>query len=172
MKRLRGFTLIEFLVVVILIGTLGTVLLDRLLAYQEAAEKAEMEQAVGVLRSALHMQLADRLVKGGVRAVPGLRADNPMDWLAQAPPNYVGVRFAPKPGEVPRGSWYFDLSDQQLVYVPRRAEHLAPNAAGRCEVRYRVALVYEKSTQEQAISAENKEVQGVIQTLAEPYRWF
>lgn len=170
--RSEGFTLFEFVVVIILISTLGAVLMDRLLVYQEAAEKTAMEQTVGIVRSALHLQLADRLLRGGARGVADIGRENPMSWLAEVPPNYVGVRFAPKVGEVPRGSWYFDLSDQQLVYVPQRAEHLAPNAAGRREVRYRVALVYGKSAQEQALNAENKEVQGVILALAEPYHWF
>lgn len=166
----QGFTLLEFLVVIILISTLVAVLSDRLLVVQEAAEKTAMEQTAGTVRSALHMQLADRLLKGvEVRA---LAQDNPMDWLAERPPNYVGVRFAPKAGEVPAGSWYFDLSDRQLIYLPRRSEHLAPNSAGRREVRYQVALVHGKETQEQGISVENKEVQGVILALVEPYRWF
>lgn len=168
----QGFTLLEFVVVILLISTLGAVLLDRVQIYQEAAEKTAMEQTAGIVRSALHLQIAGRLLKGSVESVRGLQTDNPMDWLAELPPNYVGVRFAPKAEEVPRGSWYFDLSDQQLVYRPRRAEHLAPNAAGQREVRYRVEVVYEKVAKEQAIKAENKEVQGVILALVEPYRWF
>ena len=41
-RRNTGFTLIEFVVVIIIISTLGAVLLDRMWFYQEAAEKAAM----------------------------------------------------------------------------------------------------------------------------------
>lgn len=170
--RSDGFTLFELVVVIALISTLMAVLLDRMLVYQEAAEKAAMEQTAGIVRSALHLQIAERFLHSSRRGVAELQKDNPMSWLAEEPANYVGVRFAPKAGDVPGGSWYFDLSDSQLVYLPQRAEHLAPNAAGRREVRYRVMPVYGKSAQEQALNAENKELQGVILALVEPYHWF
>lgn len=168
-KRARGFTLIEFLVVIIIISTLAAVLLDRMLFYQEAAEKAAMEQMAGTLRSALHLQIADRLLHGKAADIAALAQDNPMDWLAEQPANYVGVRFAPKPGEVPKGNWYFDLRDKNLVYVVAHGAHFAPDPAGRKEVRYQVRLVYGREAQ---ASRNTAEINGVILALVEPYHWF
>lgn len=168
----KGFTLFELLVVILIIGTLMAVLSDRLLFYQEAAEKAAMEQTVGNLRSALHLQIADRLLKGNTNDLRALASDNPMDWLAERPANYLGERFAPKEDEVSAGSWYFDLSDRQLVYAPKRTEHLATNAAGHKAIRFKVTLVQEKNAKEQAVRAERREIQGVVLTPATPYQWF
>jgi general secretion pathway protein G len=167
----QGFTLIEFLVVIIIISTLGAVLLDRMLFYQEAAEKAAMEQMAGTLRSALHLQIADKLIKGKPQAILGLVEDNPMDWLAEQPANYVGERFAPEVGEVAKGNWYFDLKDRQLVYVVARGAHFEPDRAGRKEVRYAVRLVYARA-QAGREKADKQEVNGVILALVEPYQWF
>lgn len=173
LKRAHGFTLIEFLVVIIIISTLGAVLLDRMLFYQEAAEKAAMEQIAGTLRSALHLQIADKLVKGQIQAIPHLAEDNPMDWLAEQPANYVGERFAPQASEVPKGSWYYDLKDRQLVYVVSRDSHFAPNKQGRKEVRYAVRVVYAQQVAQAGQDiADNQEVNGVLLALVEPYMWF
>jgi len=172
LKRAHGFTLIEFLVVIIIISTLGAVLLDRMLFYQEAAEKAAMEQIAGTLRSALHLQIADKLVKGQIQAIPHLAEDNPMDWLAEQPANYVGERFGPAPGEVEKGNWYYDLKDRQLVYVVARGGHFMPNQVGRKEVRYGVRLVYARAPQAGRENTDKQEVNGVILAVTEPYRWF
>ncbi|MEK6662866.1 MAG: prepilin-type N-terminal cleavage/methylation domain-containing protein [Pseudomonadota bacterium] len=173
LKRAQGFTLIELLVVIIIISTLGAVLLDRVLFYQEAAEKAAMEQLAGTLRSALHLQIADRFLKGKTADIAALGQDNPMNWLAEQPANYVGERFGPAPGEVEKGNWYYDLKHRQLVYVVARGSHFMPDQAGRKEVRYAVRLVYaHKETQAGRENADKQEVNGVILAVTEPYRWF
>lgn len=171
-RRKAGFTLLEFLVVIIIISTLAAVLLDRLTFYQEAAEKAAMEQMVGNLRSALHMQIADKLIHGKASELPQLLNDNPMDWLAEQPANYVGVRFGPKPSEVKGGDWYFDLKDKMLVYAVKRGQYFVADSAGRKEVRYQVRLVYGRDAQGSQEHADEKEINGVILALAEPYQWF
>ena len=172
-RRNQGFTLIELVVVIIIISTLGAVLLDRMWFYQEAAEKAAMEQLAGTLRSALHFQIADRLLNGKTADMAELAQDNPMDWLAEPPANYVGDRFAPPVGEVPKGSWYFDLKDRQLVYLVSRGEHFAPNPQGRKEVRYAVRLIFTQSkAKADPKSADIKVVNGVILALVQPYTWF
>jgi general secretion pathway protein G len=166
----RGFTLFELVVVVSIVGVLGVVVLDRMRFYQEAAEKAAMEQTVGIIRSAMRLQIADRLLSGGVQEVAALAQANPMDWLAQQPRNYIGVRFAPKTGEIAGGSWYFDLKEKQLVYVVSLGNHFATDHPGRKQVRFELRLV-EKSTQEQA-ATDVKEIQGLVLAEAVPYRWF
>lgn len=171
--RQRGFTLFELVVVVSIVGVLGVVVLDRMRFYQEAAEKAAMEQTLGIVRSAMRLQIADRLLSGGAKDVATLAQANPMDWLAQQPRNYVGVRFAPKAGEIAGGNWYFDLKDRHLVYVVRLGNHFAMDHLGRLgrkQVRFELRLVA-KSTQEQT-SADVKEIQGLVLAEVVPYRWF
>jgi general secretion pathway protein G len=165
----RGFTLLELMLVVLIIGVLGVVLLDRMRYYQEAAEKAAMEQTVTHLRSALRLQIAERLVRGNGQMAALLQA-NPVDWLTPPPNNYVGERFAPKAGEIVGGNWYFDLKDRQLVYLVGLGRHFSPDPLGRKQVRFALRPVA-KSTQEQTSAAAN-EIQGIVLAEVVPYRWF
>ena len=170
-KSAPGFTLLELLVVILVVGLLSGVLLERLWFYQEQAEKAAMQQMVGNLRSALHLQIADRLLKGR-QNLAGLAKDNPMDWLMQPPANYLGERFGPEPGTVAGGNWYFDLRDKTLVYVVARSAHFAANPSGRKQVRYQVRPVASRSAQANLDSADKPAIEGVILVLVEPYQWF
>src|SRR5712691_3210450 len=112
-----GLTLIELIVVVCIIALCAVVLLDRLRFYQEAAEKAAMEYTVGVLRSALQLRVAAMLLRGEEKNIESLVRVNPIDWLTEPPPGYRGEFRAAQP-VVPRGSWYFDATRSELVYVP------------------------------------------------------
>ena len=170
MKSSSGFTLLELLVVVAMVSLLGGVLLDRFLFYQEQAEKASMEQMVSALRNALRLKIADRLLNGQ-QGQATLMDDNPLDWLREAPPNYLGERFGPAPGTVPAGSWYFDLRDKTLVYVVA-GRHFVTNLAGRKEVRFQVRPVSSVKPQAGLNSADKQNTDSVTLVLVEPYQWF
>lgn len=168
-KKIAGFSLLELLVVVTSIGLLGGVLLERMLFYQEQAEKAAMEQMAGALRSALRLQIAERLPKGR-QGMAELVGQNPMDWLLGKPANYRGERTGA--GTAPGGSWYFDPSTKNLVYVVGNGRHFTPNAAGRKTVRYQVRALVSGKPQAAQNSVDKQAIDGVTLVLLEPYRWF
>lgn len=169
MKSRAGFTLLEFALVVLLVGLLGSVLLERVLFYQEQAEKTAMEQTVGVLRSALRLQIAERLPNGR-QSLLGLIEANPMAWLERKPESYLGDRFGPAPSSIPGGSWYFDLRDKTLVYVVA-GRQFAANNGGRQQIRYQVRPLANK-TQVEMVEADKSSIDGLSLVLLEPYRWF
>ena len=172
MKSSSGFTLLELLIVILVVGVLGGVLLGRVWFYQEQAEKGAMEQMAGTLRSALHLQIADRLLNGQ-RNLTELTDDNPMDWLMQPPANYLGERFGAEPGSVAGGSWYFDLRDKTLVYVVTQAAHFSANPTGRKQVRYQMRPILSRKNAQVGLDAVDKQnIEGVILVLVEPYQWF
>lgn len=172
-RRRQGFTLIELVVAIIIISTLAAVLLDRMLYYQEAAEKAALEQLVNTLRSALRLQIAERLLNRQGADIAALAGDNPINWLDAPPANYLGERFDPAPHEIAKGSWYFDLKDRHLVYVMTRGAHFTPNPRGRKHVRYITRVeTSAKTPQERPILSDKFVINGVILAPAEPYQWF
>lgn len=166
-SRPRGFSLIELLAVLVVIAVLAAVFLDRILWYQERAEKVSMEATVGVLRGALHLQAVRRLVAPGAPELRPLADENPMTWLATRPENYVGPRTAEAAGNVPVGHWYFDVSDRSLVYRLRHHRYFDASASGPAEVRFRTVVDY---------GAVDAGTVAVLRSLdirpVRDYRWF
>jgi prepilin-type N-terminal cleavage/methylation domain-containing protein len=165
--RHAGFTLIELAVVISIVALAAGLLLERMLFYREQAEKVAMEQIVGVLRSALHLQVASLLAKNGMNELPKLQGQNPMDWLAEKPTNYVGEYFAPKPQDITKGSWYFDLRQRNLIYSVQTKTHFKKTQGEPDLISFQVRIVSGKQgTQGQS------DVEGVVLDPVVPYTWF
>ncbi len=166
-----GFTLFELVIVIVLVATFAGVLLERFLTYQEMAEKAAMEQTASAARSALTIQLAGLIVRGKTEDIPKLTTANPIDLLTERPKNYVGEFYELKPGEIPPGSWYFDLKRRHLVYVVRNGAHFIPNENGDKEVRYEVRAVYNNWLKSDSGKGAQKEIGGIALNAVQPYTW-
>jgi len=162
-----GFTLIELIVVVCIVALCAALLLDRLRFYQEAAEKAVMEYTVATVKSALQLQVAAMLVRGEEKKIGTLARANPVDWLMEPPVGYRGEFRAPQPA-VPRGSWYFDATRNELVYVPNLDAHLERLADGSKRLRFRVRFDFEPGDPD----SERRRFAGMGIDSVTPYTWF
>jgi prepilin-type N-terminal cleavage/methylation domain-containing protein len=162
-----GFTLIELIIVVCIVALCAVLLLERLRFYQEAAEKAVMEYNVGVVKSALQLRVAALLVRGEEQKIESLARLNPIEWLVEPPPGYRGEFRAPQP-DVPRGSWYFDATRNELVYVPNLDAHLERLADGSKRLRFRVRIDFEPTESD----SERKRMTGMRIEPVAPYTWF
>ncbi|TFW10288.1 prepilin-type N-terminal cleavage/methylation domain-containing protein [Oxalobacteraceae bacterium OM1] len=165
--RQQGFTLFELVLVIVLVAVFSGVLLKRFTMYQEMAEKAGMEQTAGVLRSALHLQMAGLITRGRIGDIPKLAEVNPFSLLAERQHNYVGEYFDPK--DIPTGSWYYDLKNRQVVYLVHRDAHFSPNLRGECIVRFQIVPVYNAPLPGEAATV--KELGGITLREVEPYQW-
>jgi len=164
-----GLTLIELIIVICIIGVSAALLLSRLRFYQEAAEKAAMEYTVGAMKSALQLQVAAMLLGGEERNIESLARVNPIGWLREPPPGYRGEFRAPQPA-VPRGSWYFDATRNELVYVPDLDSQLKYIADGGKRLRFRVR--FELAGARPDSRRERIAFTGVRIEPVTPYTWF
>ncbi len=162
-----GLTLIELIVVVCIIALSAVLLLERLRFYQEAAEKAAMEYTVGAVKSALQLRVAAMLLRGERGNIGSLARANPVEWLMEPPLGYRGEFRAPQP-DVPRGSWYFDATRKELVYVPNLDGHLERLADGSKRLRFRVQISIEPAEPD----SERKVFAGMRVEPVSPYAWF
>lgn len=142
LRRGSGFTLLELAVVVAVVAVLITIALDRLLRYAELAERGAMEQSVGAMKSALGLRFAAFYVQGRMEAIRGLSEENPMDWLAERPPAYLGALWDPPLESLERPGWYFDRARGQLVYLPRRTRYLVAGPDGEHKIAFRVVVEF------------------------------
>ncbi|MGI9234670.1 MAG: type II secretion system protein, partial [Woeseiaceae bacterium] len=105
-QAMRGFSLLELVVVIILIGTLIAVAAARLLPYIDEAERVAVLRVEGQLRSSLMMEAAKRVVRGQSASISELEGANPVKFLLEPPKNYVGERLQREIEQSPTRRWY------------------------------------------------------------------
>jgi prepilin-type N-terminal cleavage/methylation domain-containing protein len=111
-----GFSLLELVVVIVIIGILVTVALNRLLPYIDAAERVGVLTVESQIKSTLMMSAAKRIAAGKAASISELDGSNPMHLMLETPENYVGELRGRDGSSVPRRNWYFDLETRRLVY--------------------------------------------------------
>ena len=170
----RGLSTLELIVSVSIVLVFAGVLLERMLFYQEAAEKARMELQVTGLKVALQVRIGTRIAEHQPVDYLVVARENPVRWL-DAP--MAGYRGEPGPEEaklLQGGSWYFDRQALELVYLPHLAWHLDADARldadamGRKRVRFRVQVL----RAEAGARKNDLATIGLRLVPVEGYRWF
>ena len=158
-----GFTLFELAVVVVIIGTLFLFSYQKYLDLLVDVEKATVEQTVGVLKSALGMKVAKKVIDGEISTLKKYEGMNPLSLLAEIPNNYKGS-LTKRPSEVLAGGfWYFITNEGLLVYKVKNATEFFSESKGLDEIRLRVTLI---------IDDETKNIAGLSLRTVEKYSWF
>lgn len=115
--RQRGFTLFELAVVASLFAILVAVFLNRVGDYHQQAQQVAMAQTLGALRTSLRVQVLQLYLADGRARIPALARQNPFDWLADKPANYLGEFDAPELDKLPNGNWLYDRKEQKIIYL-------------------------------------------------------
>ena len=165
--RTTGFTALELALSIALIGIFSSVLLDRLLYYEEAAEKANMEYWVNELKVGLQLRVGHLMAQSKVVDYLAVSRENPMSWLETPAPGYRGEVVATANPQMPPASWYYDRTQRELVYVSGLNRYLQRDAQARPRVHFRVKIVRPEDS-----TAQDSTVLGLQLVPAEPYRWF
>jgi prepilin-type N-terminal cleavage/methylation domain-containing protein len=166
-SRSSGFSLLELVVSIALIGVFLGVLLDRLLYYQEAAEKAVMELEATKLKLGLQIYIGDLIARNRPLDFTQIARENPMRWLETPVVGYRGEFSGAVPVVLPKSSWYFDRSKGELVYLVKLDRYFRPVSDGPTRVRWRVRLVRPEGP-----AARDNTVVGLQLVPVQPYRWF
>jgi hypothetical protein len=163
-----GASFVEFAVCMTLMGIVVGVLLERALYYQEYAEKTAMESTAQNIRTGLRYKVAELILANRVSEIQTLADENPMDWLAEKPGNYLG-ELDSAPADEPKGQWYFDKRDRELVYTADNRRHFSPSSYRDFTVRYRAMRVSTGTVTESSPGSADTWVNLV---LVSQYDWF
>ncbi len=112
----RGFSYLELIVVVALIGVLLAVALPRLLPYVHEAERVGVATVEAELRDVLVVQAAKFIAGGESARVMNLNRANPMALVLEPPSTYLGELDSPLLSDKPPRSWFVDRETQALFY--------------------------------------------------------
>lgn len=132
----RGTSLWENLLVVMLVATLMMVVSRRFIALGVQAEQLAVDQVLADVRAATLQQALHLQATG---AAPDPHA-NPVNWLPQPPPNYLGELAGPDPASIASGHWYFDSRDQLLVYRVDHAAYFDSALPGAARARFKLVV--------------------------------
>jgi prepilin-type N-terminal cleavage/methylation domain-containing protein len=138
-----GFTLLEFAIVVLVSSIVSAIALNRFEYYREQAEIVAARQVVASLRTSLEVRSAQLASSGREQDLHKLAAENPINWLAWKPANYLGEYYAPDPKEIAEAGWVFDPRDRLLVYIPKNTESFSFGTSRL--LRFKVEFVRNKS---------------------------
>lgn len=164
-RRCTGFSLFELIVGIVIVGVLGTYLSERMLRYQEYAEKTAMEVTARRLQTALRLQVADLMMRDRLHEIDRLLQEDPMTWLEAPPANYVGQRNAMTQENAQKGKWHYDAAQRAVIYIPFHHRFFKPQRRGDNAISYRIVAIPITS------GGGSRRIEGLSLSLASPYQW-
>lgn len=169
-RLVRGFSLLELVVVIVIVSILLTVAISRLLALQVDAERVAMETVAGTLRSAVGIKVAEHIVRQDIAGLKDLEGSNPMDRLAELPGNYLGELDGPDPSRLEDGNWYFDTRSRVLVYLVRNKGFFTSELGGS-RAGFAIRLVYADTNRNGVFDPGVDSIEGLRLVAVAPYAW-
>lgn len=166
-KQQHGFTLFELVVVVLLVGVFMSFAIDRMLRIQIDAERVSVQQTIAALKSALNLQVAERVVNQGLGSIAEFANTNPMNYLQEVPYNYSGLQSDQQVANFPRASWYYDEQQQMLVYKVNNTAYFSSSVPGTSRIRLKVVALY----QDESGHTQSNKVRGISLKSIDDYFW-
>ena len=131
-----GFTLIELVVIIVVLGILAAVAIPKLFDVSKEAEQAAVATMVGSLESALSIYVAKQFIEG-----QPIAAHNPFDDLSNIPSNYNGGNDPVSAANTPNGKWSWVATGSWIKYNPKAGITGGEVISGERFIVYKVEAV-------------------------------
>lgn len=189
MQRQGGFSLFELVVFIICVAIIYATAANRFAQFPAAAERANFMAIVAQIQAGINLQSMEFVINGGSSQAQYLDAANPMDFMLEAPSNYLGAYDAVDVGRLPRRSWYFDRATGELVYRVNAEEGVylvsGPIEVPTDEIRFHLSVEYsyeDRNGREVSNAVFNesggpgnpsirRRFRGILFEAVTPYRW-
>ncbi len=138
-----GFTFLELVAVIAIIGILLAVALNRLLPYIDEAERVGVLTLESQIRSTLMTAAAKRIAGGRSASIAEFDGNNPMQLMLTPPSNYVGELRGSEAAAVSGRKWFFNLDTRRLVYRRGGPFGSTDDAGSYEDPEFQVRVVFE-----------------------------
>ncbi len=135
------------------------------------AEQTSVIHTVGVLQSAIGIQVMERVLRGGLQAVAAMDRANPMEYLDPAPANYQRLDGPLAPEQMIPRRWYYEPVEGLLIYRVEHGDYLDTELPGPPRIRFQLQLRYEDINGNGRYDPASDSLGGVSLVALEPYRW-
>ena len=140
--HLKGFSLLELLIVIIIISTLLGFAIEKLLKLQVQAERSSMEGMIGTMQSAIALTISEHIAKDKIPELRKYLNSNPMALLADTPINYLG-QFEDSPENPEPASWWYEQNSHTLVYFALNQDHFVTQSGHKGQTKFKIVAVYD-----------------------------
>ncbi len=169
---LNGFSLLEFVLVICLIGILLAVALTRLLPYIDEAERVAVLTLEGQIRNSLVTAAAQKIARGESASISMMNRSNPMELMLEVPGNYVGELGANGRTRVAPGHWFFDKKVRRLVYRPRQGFSFRADEDSVEQLEFEVRVAFADRDRDGVFNPSGDELYGVRLMRTAGSEWF
>ena len=167
LSKQDGITFFEIVVVVLLVGILMSFAIERLMQLQVVSEKVTVEQNLVAFNSVMHIEMAQRVIKSGIKSIAEMENTNPVSYLSDLPYNYIGVKSESNASQLPVESWYYDSRQNILVYKVRNIEYFETELSGVPRIRFKIVSVYNETNSPR----QKRIIRGVKVKSLDDYQW-
>lgn len=161
----------QLVIVTVLILIFIVIAARRIWELRIVAEQAAVIHTVGVLQSAIGIQVMERVLRGGLGTVAGMERANPMDYLDPPPANYQRLDGPVPPEQLTPRRWYYEPQEGILLYRVDHGEYLETELGGPPRIRFQLQLRYDDSNGNGRYDADSESLGGVSLVALEPYGW-
>lgn len=161
------------MILVSLIGLLIFVAAGKVMELRADVERTRLQQVVDDLNAVLALEAASHVIHRQREQLAALHDSNPVTILEQRGGNldgYIGERYGADPLTIDPGQWYFERSENLLIYRVRHARHFHSPLDGPARARFRAVVEFDHDADDNA-SERPGGFQRAALVAVEPYQW-
>ncbi len=161
----------ELGIIVVLIAIFIGVAARHIWEFRIVAEKTSVMNMMGDIRSAVGIQVAQRVVRRGLEAVAQMDHSNPMTYLDPQPTNYELLSSPLPPEKMVPYRWYFDPTSGELIYRVANSAYFRTSLPGPARIRLQLQLQYTDHNGNHRYDPGIDTIEGLELVSLDDYQW-